>query len=219
MPLEAEIVLKDGTIISDPRKISSFNRAKFENRRNFEDKVFMAMLRAAKLEEFKNNPKALQESICERFAVSKGHYYGICKTKTMAISPSSRAQLEVMLLNHIGQVMTDHQNIRALSLQNAWEAATSDEEKLLFETTESEGVAPNGEPIFNTTKKYHTKQEAAYKWFNRVISDEKMLYETLKPFITKEFVGRLGDEPIENPEEMMRQLRELEKEAKNREVA
>lgn len=222
MPLEQEIILKDGRVISGAEKISQFNRSKFQARVGFEDKVFTASLRDAKRQEYKDNPKALQEHICGRFDISKGYYYAILKTKTMAISPSNRAQLEAMLLTHIGQVMTDHQNIRAMALEHAWTIATSDKKRFLTEIKISKGMASNGNPTNTIERKFVTREEGAYKWMHRVIEDEKMLYDTLKPFITRQFVEQLGDQQIENPEDMIKELQKLQAEfesRKNQEVA
>lgn len=208
--------MQDGTVISDPKGISEFNRAKFHARIAREDKIFMEILRDAKRDEFKGDPEGLRKHICARFDIPKWYYFSICKSKTMAISPSNRAQLETMLMSHIGQVLTDHQNIRAVSLENAWKSETSSKTKHLCETTLTRGRYQNGEPFVNSVERYVPRAEAAYKWFHRTISDHKMLYDTLKPWITKEFIARLDNDQIEDVTEMTKKLESIQIELNKR---
>lgn len=216
MPNEQLIQLRNGRTITDPKEINLYNRAKYENRVRFEDKVFLEMLRDAKRDQFKDNPTALQEHICERFEISKGYYFAICNTKTMAISPANRAQLETMLMTHLGQVMTDHQNIRSFTIKEAWEAASSEDDKIIVETNITNGVAANGAEVTNVTEKYEPKNEAAYKWFGRTVVNHKILYDTLKPFISKEFVSRMDAPAMESTEDIMSELKALDNELKKR---
>lgn len=174
MPRAVKIHLDDGSILTGAA-VRKHQRDSHFARRAYEEKIYRAYLKGE-----------VPESIQKRFGVSAAYVNSIVKTMGNAISPTSRAEIEVLLLKLVGNVVEDHYVDRDFQQSRLLEIIEAPENQkfIIHSKTTSRGVET----------KTVTRDQALVLCLREVRSVNKHVIDRLTSILPKEFVLHLGDQ-------------------------
>ena len=174
MARAVKIHLDDGSILTGKELRKHQSMVHF-SKLAYEEKIYKAHLRGE-----------LPESIQQRFNISPGYFRGIVAAKGRAISPESRAEIEVLLLKLVGDVVTDHDTDRDYQQTRLIEIleAPEDQEFKIHSKTTGRGVET----------KTVTRDQALVLCLREVRAVNKHVIDRLTSILPKEFVLHLGDQ-------------------------
>ena len=189
-----ELIFSDGKRLTGDA-VRSFLARRYYARRDFEDRVYRSYLEGNTVPQ-----------LCERFNISKSYAYAIINAKGGAIAPRNAAQLEVLTLKKIGDMLLDFEMAWEHYQRTLMQIEQSDAEWFAIEQTDGTGRDATGV----TTKKI-SRNEAISRVHKEIANLHSHFFNNLKSILPRHTVLHVADD-LENKstEELDKELEVLE---------